>query len=85
MSDNNIISCQIHDHVEIACLYGYQVELVMNDNSRLQGQAKTTQTGADKKEWLLLNQGNQVTRVELKQIKRMIALTDNPHFGVIDF
>lgn len=85
MSEGQIISCQLHDYIEIACLYGYSIELQLTDRGRLQGRAKTTQTSTDRKEWLVLDQAGEEIKVELAQIRRLSALTRNPHFDVVDF
>ena len=76
-----MISCHIHDYIEIACLYGYQIKLELNDGSYVQGKALTTLTTQDKRELLKL----ECTEVDLEQIRVMTALTDNPHFSSVQF
>jgi Rho-binding antiterminator len=80
-----MISCQTHDYIEIACLYGFQIRLQLNDGSTRQGKAITTETGSDKREWLILEQAAGRTRIDLQHIKSMLSLTPNMHFEQIDF
>ena len=34
------ISCDLHDYIEVACMYGYQVRLILKDQSTVEGKAK---------------------------------------------
>lgn len=80
-----MINCQTHDFIEIACLYGFQILLHINDGTTLQGKAITTETSPDKREWLILQQPSDQVRVDLMHIKSMQSLTPNPHFEQISF
>ena len=80
-----IIDCHIHDYIEIACLYGFRVNLELVGQSSVQGRAKTTETSVDKREWLILETEHQSKKVDLSTIKSMQALTQNPHFDKIEF
>lgn len=81
------ISCQLHDYIEIACLYRLKIGITLVDGEQTHGTAITTQTAADKKEYLLINPAgkNGEERIELTKIKRLQALTANPHFDRIEF
>lgn len=85
MTDHQPISCQLHDYIEIACLYRIRINLTMTDNTRVTGQALTTRTAADKREYLVIRSATGEQQIELKHIKRMQALTPNPHFESVDF
>ncbi len=78
------IACHLHDYIEIACLYGLEIELVLKDGSHLRGQAKTTLT-VQRKEYLLLIEHGKETPVALDQLQRMKALLKNPYFSEIVF
>jgi Rho-binding antiterminator len=80
-----MISCHTHDYIEIACLYGFQVLLQLNDGTTQQGKAITTETGSDKREWFILEQAAGRTQIDLQDIKSMLSLTPNMHFEQIDF
>ena len=80
-----IISCQVHDYIEIACIYGYRLQLTLDNGEIIEGQALTTLTSG-KQEFLVIHQQRgQQQRIELNRIKTMQALTANPHFERIDF
>jgi Rho-binding antiterminator len=80
-----MISCHLHDYIEIACLYGFEVRLNLRDGRSCEGQATTTETSPDKIEWLILRQQNGDLRIQYEHIKTMQALTRNPHFDRVDF
>lgn len=80
-----MISCQTHDYIEIACLYGFHICLHLTDGTTRQGKAITTETTSDKREWLILQQQSANIRVDLMHIKSMQSLTPNMHFEQISF
>lgn len=79
------VSCHLHDYVEIACLYGYKLKLLLKSGETISGKAVTTGTTADKKEYLVLEISWQIKRIQLEQLGKMQALTVNPHFDEIIF
>lgn len=78
------IACELHDYLEIACLYHYQVKLTLKDHSTLEGKAIDTLTTAEKREYLLLDNG-QEQRIELNQLKKLTVLTPNAAFSEVVF
>lgn len=62
-------------------MYGYQVRLILKDQQILEGKAIDTITTADKREYLLIDDG----RVELNQIEKLQVLTANAKFGEVVF
>jgi Rho-binding antiterminator len=86
--NKNPISCDLHDYLEIASMYGYQVRLTLNDNQIIEGKAIDTLTTADKREFLIIdnNHGHgQKEQIELNQIRKMQALTLNAKFSEVVF
>ncbi len=79
---NTPIDCALHDHVEIACLFRYDLEVELRDGRRVRGRARTTRTGADKLEVLVLDGGQDI---RLDRIARLRVLTPNARFDVVDF
>jgi Rho-binding antiterminator len=77
------ISCDLHDYIEIACLYGYQVKLTLKDQQSIEGKAVDIIT-ADKREYLLIDNGEQ-QRVELTQLAKIQMLTPNAQFTEMIF
>jgi len=77
------ISCQLHDYIEIACMYGYQVELHLKNTQVIEGKAMDIHTSPDKREYLII--GNEHQKIELTQITKMTVLTPNAKFNEIIF
>ncbi|GIU54139.1 MULTISPECIES: Rho-binding antiterminator [Shewanella] len=85
-----MLRCDLHDYLEIMCLYQYQVELTMLDNSVINGQffdTGFTEINGNKKEVIkgAINDDNSQVIVEIEQIKSVKVLTPNPVFSDIDF
>ncbi|WP_088332842.1 Rho-binding antiterminator [Lacimicrobium sp. SS2-24] len=76
-----IIACAVHDYIEVACLYGYRLELHLNNGSKVSGSAHTTQTLKGEGEFLCLVDPEQ--RIALLTILHIRALTPNPYFDAI--
>ena len=79
------IACHIHDYIEIACLYHFEIELTLRDGDTVAGRARTTRVGADHHEYLVLIQQGFEREVDLAEISSMRAISDNPHFDSVDF
>lgn len=82
MSDK--IACDLHDYIETACIYRYQIKLLLKDGSELMGVAVNTLTSTDKREYLLL-ENSTTPRVELTAIKKMTVLTANAKIKQVIF
>ena len=80
-----IQSCHLHDYIEIACLYGFEICLRLKSQNIVQGNAMTTKIMPDKTEYLFLVVNDQSLQVELNDILTMQAITQNPHFDLIEF
>ncbi|WP_299569456.1 Rho-binding antiterminator [uncultured Shewanella sp.] len=85
-----MLRCDLHDYLEIMCLYQYQVELTMLDNSVINGQffdTGFTEISGKKKEIIkgAINDNGSPLFVEVAQIKSVKVLTPNPVFSDIDF
>ena len=80
------ISCELHDYIEIACLYGYRVQLELKNNRRMEGKAKNIITTAEKREFLILDIDNgRKQRVELNRLAKMRVLSPHAVFKEIAF
>lgn len=77
------ISCEQHDYLEIACLYGYQVKLTLKDQQSIEGKALDIIT-AEKREFLVIGNGEK-RQIELIQLAKMQVLTTNAKFSVVVF
>lgn len=78
------VSCEQHDYIEIACLYKYRVKLTLKDRSTVEGTALDTLTDSDKREYLLIDNG-QTRQIELNQLHKMRVLTANAQFSEVAF
>lgn len=82
------ISCDLHDYLEIACMYGYQITLTLNDHQIIEGKAIDTVTTADKREILVIDTDHghgQKKRIELSQIRKLQVQTPNAKFSEVIF
>ncbi|WP_300475975.1 Rho-binding antiterminator [Shewanella sp.] len=80
MSDYKMIPCEHYDYLELACLRGYQLKIELIDGTQCQGQAITTQTRADKTEWLVIQQQTQHA-LRLDHIVAITPADANAEFG----
>ena len=78
------ISCKLHDYLEIACMHGYRVKLTLRDGQTVEGKALDTLTTADKREYLVIDNG-QKEEVELNRIAKMKAITPHAVFTGVSF
>jgi Rho-binding antiterminator len=85
MTQNNRISCDLHDYVELACMHNYRVELELKDGEILEGKALDVVTSPEKREFLVIDYGGQKQQVDLSQVHKMTALTPNASFKEVEF
>ena len=79
------IRCDLHDHVEIACLYRYQVRVLTDEARIVTGTAVTTATDSKKQEWLILDDSGKQSRLRLDRIVSLEATTPGALFAKIQF
>lgn len=82
--NKSVISCNLHDYVEIVCLYRYQVKLTLRDLQTIEGTAVDIRNNADKSEYLLVDTGH-MQQIELNQLKKLQVLTPNARFTEVVF
>ncbi len=83
MSQENI-SCDLHDFIEVACMYGYQVCLTLKDGQIIEGKAIDIMTSKEKREYLIINNA-QEQHVELTLLTKLTVLTPNAQFKEVNF
>jgi len=81
MSDYKMIPCEHYDYLELACLRGYQLKIELIDGTQYQGQAITTQTRADKTEWLVIQQQQNKQSLRLDHIVAITPVDVHAEFG----
>ncbi len=81
-----VISCDLHDYLEIACMYQYQVELLLVSGDVHVGVPKTTKTAKTKEEFLVFQTDNNETLdIDTSTLQSMTVLTKGAKFTKIDF
>ncbi|MCJ8293959.1 MAG: Rho-binding antiterminator [Colwellia sp.] len=90
---NNIIACDLHDYVEIACLFAYQVKFELKSGQTITAIPVTTKAtiiAKGRQEFLLLkalSDTEQLTqsKILLTELKSMTVLTEDARFSYIEF
>lgn len=82
---NELISCELHDYIEVVCMYRYLLRLTLKDQSIIEGKARDVITSPDKKEFLLLETDTGEQQIELTMLRKMEVLSPNPQFQEVDF
>ncbi|AWH37852.1 transcriptional antiterminator [Stenotrophomonas sp. ZAC14D1_NAIMI4_6] len=68
MTDYQPLECDLHDVLEIACLHRALLQVELRDGSRFVARARTTESTADKEEFLLLDAPDGERRIRLDQL-----------------
>jgi Rho-binding antiterminator len=84
MSDYQPVSCSLYDHVEVACLQHYHLAIELRDGTRLEAEAITTETDAQKQEFLVVRDARGLQRLRLDSLLAITPLTANARFGRIE-
>jgi Rho-binding antiterminator len=77
------LNCDLHDYLEIACLYGYRLQIEMVGRT-LVAKALTTRTAPSKEEFLLLQNEDGPFELRLDQLLAITPLEPNARFGRIE-
>ncbi|SFE78395.1 Rho-binding antiterminator [Nitrosomonas sp. Nm166] len=78
------ISCELHDFVEVACMYGYQLKLILKNNQIIEGKAIDIVNSPAKQECLVIDSASR-QHIELTQLAKMQVLTPNAKFNEVVF
>ena len=80
------IACELFDYIEIACMFSYQVKLVLRDHSVVEGKALTTEITADKQEMLIIqNKDETKLSINTATLASMTVLTAGARFNQVTF
>ncbi len=80
-----MISCHLHDYLEIACMYKYRVRVDLTNGESVDGVATDTRTTANKLEYLVVETTAGTQEISHQNLKSLEALDPNPHFDRIEF
>ncbi len=83
--NHDAISCELHDFVEVACMYGYQLKLILKDQQTLEGKAIDIVNSADKGECLVIVNNDTKQQIALTQLAKMVVTTPNAKFSEVIF
>lgn len=79
------IDCGLHDHLELACVYAYEIRIHLRDGSGFTGKAVTTRTTRDKLETLVIEGEAGEVQVAMRDIASIDVLTPNAAFSSLTF
>ncbi len=80
-----LIECELHDYIEVACMYGYQIRLILKNQQTFEGKAKDIVTNTEKREFLVIENAQGSQQIELIQLEKMQVLTPNAQFKEVMF
>ena len=82
---NKPIACDLYDYLEIACLFQYQLEIVLKSGQRIRGVAVDTCTLPDKTEALkVLVDGDNIF-LPMHDLASVRVLSQGARFEFVDF
>ncbi|QYJ90286.1 Rho-binding antiterminator [Shewanella halotolerans] len=79
MQPYRIIDCHVHDHLELACIRGYQL-LIETSTGEIRATAITLTTKADKSEYLTVRNEAGEQAIRLDHIQAITPLTQGAAF-----
>ncbi len=79
----NPISCDLHDYLEIACMYKYLVKLDLKGGRSLEGKAIDIVT-TEGREYLVIENG-QRHRIDVASLLKLKVITPNATFREVQF
>ena len=79
------IDCSLYDHIEVICLYQYEIKILLKDNSILIGKAIDTKTNSEKFEFLHIKTRSDSQLIRLDKIKTIDVITKNSVLDQIKF
>lgn len=69
------IDCDLHDYLEIACMYHYWLRTELTDGTCFDAKALTTCTTVEKEEFLVVGQSENQQKIRLDCLSAITALT----------
>jgi Rho-binding antiterminator len=75
------LNCDLHDYLEIACLYGYTLDIELIDGQRLTARAITTRTVPTREEFLDVDTAEGRQEIRLDQLLAITPQDHNARFG----
>lgn len=80
-----MLNCDLHDYIEMVCLYHYPLKLTLNSGAVLSGTALTTRYNQQRQECLVIKQNDSEQQVVLEDIALLEVTVANPHLQQVRF
>jgi Rho-binding antiterminator len=80
-----MLNCDLHDYIEIVCLYHYPLKLTLSSGTGLTGTAVTTRYNDNRQECLVIRQNDTEQLVLLDEIALLEVTVANPHLQQVRF
>ncbi|MBZ9611317.1 Rho-binding antiterminator [Rheinheimera maricola] len=80
-----MLNCDLHDYIEIVCLYHYPLKLTLSSGAVLSGTALTTRYNDQRQECLVIKQQDTEQQVVLEDIALLEVTVSNPHVQQVRF
>ncbi|WP_230326327.1 Rho-binding antiterminator [Citrobacter sp. Res13-Sevr-PEB04-36] len=79
------VDCDLHDYLEIACLYRYMLRIELTDGTVFDARAVTTRTTIEKEEYLVVERQANSQNIRLDCLSAITALTAGAKFSTVLF
>ncbi|HGY3717444.1 TPA: Rho-binding antiterminator [Citrobacter gillenii] len=79
------VDCDLHDYLEIACLYRYMLRIELTDGTVFDARAVTTRTTIEKEEYLVVERQASSQNIRLDYLSAITALTAGAKFSTVLF
>ena len=84
MSNYRPLACDLHDYLEIACLYRYWLRIELYDGEPFEAEAVTTETTASKEEFLVVQVEGASHRLRLDRLRAITPRGTGARFGRVE-
>lgn len=85
MNTYQLLDCDLHDYLEIACMHHYALQVELLDGPSFPATALTTRTAPSKEEFFVVRNAEGQHEVRLDRLRAITPLDPNARFGRIDF
>jgi Rho-binding antiterminator len=75
------LKCELYDCLEIACLYGYTLDIELINGERITARAITTRTSPAQEEFLEVETADRHREIRLDQLLAITPQESNARFG----
>ena len=80
----DVISCELHDFVEVVCMYNYHLKLILKNGQIIEGKAIDIVNTPERRECLVID-GDTRQQIDLTRLSKMEVLTPNAKFHEVIF